>query len=140
MTSGSILSLEDAHALLKQFDCVRQDATLSSIELVTLRQALLVLCDHSDYQILGICADSLSEGQQALQTYAAALGYAVNPTFADIVGPVYIKFNPSTGLCYANTYTGYHRGVLVACQSADNAGMNDIYGHLPLHLFSEAVV
>ncbi|MBF1999703.1 MAG: DUF1824 family protein [Synechococcales cyanobacterium M58_A2018_015] len=139
MHSGSISSLEDAHALLKRFDCVHQDATLSSIELATLRQALLVLCDHSDYQILGICADSLSEGQQALQTYAAALGYTINPTFADIAGPVYIKFNPSTGLCYANAYIGDHRGVLVACQSADDSGISDIYGHLPLHLFSEAV-
>ncbi|HEY9658957.1 MAG TPA: DUF1824 family protein [Allocoleopsis sp.] len=45
-----------------------------------------------------------------------------------------MKFNPNASSCYADSYTGEHRGVLVSCQSADD-GINEMYGHLPLDLF-----
>ncbi len=101
-----------------------------------LQQALLQVANHSDYQMLGICADSFAQGRQALETYAAALGYTQIPIPEPIDGPVYIKFNPRSGGCYVDSYVGSHRGVLVSCQSAEEPGINEMYGHLPLDLFS----
>lgn len=123
----------EAHTLLKQFDCL--NPTHPPIQREQLRQALLQVAHQSDDQLLGICADTLSQGQRALETYAKALGYTPNPQFSPIQGAVYIKFNPKSELCYANSYSGDHRGVLVSCQSADESGLNEMYGHLPLDLF-----
>ena len=50
-------------------------------------------------------------------------------------GPVYIKLNGKNGLCYLDSYSGHHRGVLVSCQSYQEGGINEMYGHLPLDLF-----
>ncbi|HEY9904636.1 MAG TPA: DUF1824 family protein, partial [Candidatus Sericytochromatia bacterium] len=75
------------------------------------------------------------QGLLALKTYAKALGYEPNLDLASIDGPVYIKFNPNIGLCYLDSYTGTHRGVLVSYQSSEQGEINDMYGHLPLDLF-----
>jgi hypothetical protein len=128
------LTLEAAHACLKQFDCLQHHAVTPS-EPAVIRQALQLVANQSDYQLLGICADTFAEGYQALETYAEALGYARTFSLEPIAGPVYIKFNPKSGLCYVDSYIGEHRGVLVSCQSAYDAGINDMYGHLPLDLF-----
>lgn len=93
---------------------------------------------HSDYQILGICADSLSQGHRALMAYAQALAYTVDDSALSLNTPprsTYIKYNPTSGLLYASDYDGTHRGVLVACQSETTEGINEMYGHLPLDLF-----
>lgn len=129
-------AVQDAHFRLKQFDCLKPPLSIAPTDRSQLRQALLQVADRSDYQMLGICADSLKQGQQALQTYAKALGYAVDCQPEAIDGPVYLKFNPKAGSCYASPYIGEHRGVLVSCQSADEAGINEMYGHLPLDLFA----
>lgn len=103
-----------------------------------LQEALRQVAQASDYQILGICADTLAQGQQVLAAYAQVLGYAPNlqiPETNVLEGAVYIKFNPLTGLCYANRYEGSYRGVLVSCQSADASDVNEMFGHLPLDLF-----
>lgn len=140
------LTLEQAHNHLKQFDCVEQTphnkrddikppSSDASLERKQLQQALLQVANHSDYQMLGICADSFAQGRQALETYATALGYTQIPALEPIAGPVYIKFNPRSGGCYVDSYVGVHRGVLVSCQSAEDSGINEMYGHLPLDLF-----
>jgi hypothetical protein len=98
-----------------------------------LRQALRCVVQASDQQLLGVCADSLDQGRQALVAYAAMLGHSPRLE-SDLEGPVYIKFNPLTGLCYANPYSGSHRGVLVSCQSTDPDDVNEMFGHLPLDL------
>jgi hypothetical protein len=129
-----MMNLQEAHTLLKKFDCL-MGAPEASPEWAQLQQALLQVASQSDYQMLGICADTIGQGQRALETYAAALGYHPDPSFEAIQGAVYIKFNPKSGLCYADTYLGAHRGVLVSCQSAYESGLNEMYGHLPLDLF-----
>ncbi len=139
------LSCDDAQALLRRFTCLDRlpaetsenhapKNALSENELV--RQALLLVRDHSDYQIFGICADGEEQAIAALHTYLNALGYPElpKPTVA-IAGPVYLKFNPKTGLCHLDSYTGSHRGVLVSCQSAYDGDVNEVFGHLPLDLF-----
>lgn len=127
------LDIDSACRLLRQFNCATQQPTLT--DRARLQEALQVVAEASDYQILGICADSLVEGVRALKAYTAALGYAPEADLAAIEGAVYIKFNPRSGLCYANTYSGSHRGVLVSCQSAEETDVNEMFGHLPLDLF-----
>lgn len=54
------------------------------------------------------------------------------PNLPSITGPVYIKYNSATGLCYASRYEGRDRGVLV------QLGQRQI-GHLPMGLLDEAM-
>lgn len=51
-------------------------------------------------------------------------------TLPAITGPVYVKYNSASGLCYAARYEGRDRGVLV------QLGQRQV-GHLPLGLFDE---
>ncbi|GAB4144114.1 MAG: hypothetical protein Fur0046_21480 [Cyanobacteria bacterium J069] len=137
MTDSDAIARDQAHGLLKQFDCLIPGAAPSSEQRSQLRKALHIVAQHSDYQMLGVCADSQPEGWAALQQYAIALGYAPQPPAVSLEGPVYLKFNPRSSCCYADTYPGEHRGVLVSCQSADPEDINHLYGHLPLDLFAE---
>jgi len=135
-TQNSIpLSLSDAQALLEPFNCLESQPVVSDAEKEKLRQALTLLAEQSDYQIFGICADTAAQGLSALKTYAQALGYQPNLDLTPIEGAVYIKYNGNSGLCYIDSYTGEHRGVLVSCQSSFEGGINEMYGHLPLDLF-----
>lgn len=131
------LTVQEAQKILKPFNCVEGKSVNSEAEKAVVRQALLLLTEHSDYQILGICADTAAQGLSALNTYSDALGYKPNLDLSSepVEGSVYIKFNPNTGLCYLDSYTGTHRGVLVSYQSSDEGGVNEMYGHLPLDLF-----
>jgi Domain of unknown function (DUF1824) len=125
-----------AHRLLKQWDCTAQPQP-SDTERDAIHKALILLTKHSDYQILGICADSAGQGIQALNDYAIALSLPIPESWPNLPpGPVYLKLNPKLGRCYADTYPGEHRGVLVSYQSAYDDGINEMYGHLPLDLFS----
>ena len=101
----------------------------------SVREALLLMRDQSDYQILGICADTAHQAIAALHAYLQAFGFSDLPQPAPIEGVVYLKHNPKTGLCYMKPYEGSHRGVLVACQSAYEGDVNETFGHLPLDLF-----
>ncbi|MBE9126330.1 MULTISPECIES: DUF1824 family protein [unclassified Coleofasciculus] len=132
------LTIQEAQEVLKPFNCLESQPAISESEKARIRQALLLLSEHSDYQILGICADTTAQGVSALATYAEALGYQPNFDLTPIDGSVYIKFNPNTGLCYIDSYTGDHRGVLVSCQSSFEGGINEMYGHLPLNLFKSS--
>lgn len=140
-TSPTAMTVEAAHQLLKQFDCLTPGASLSHLSKQSIQDALVCVVRYSDYQILGICADSWAEGQATLQSYATALGYTLpsdtkpgeSPHVPD--GAVYIKFNPKANILYIDSYSGDHRGVLVSCQSAYGDRINDMYGHLPLTLF-----
>jgi hypothetical protein len=101
-----------------------------------IRQALLMLLPEIDRLMLGICADDWDRGIQALQQYSQALNLPwLLPTPA-LSGAIYIKFNPSSPSCYASAYLGSDRGVLVAAQSDELDGLNEMFGHLPLDLFS----
>ena len=129
MNSGSLnQNLEAACQLLRQ---VNASSTPTRISHLALQQALQQVVQASDLQILGICADSLSEGQQVLAAYATALKLPQPvPDFATLTGPVYIKFNPQ-GKSYASPYSGTERGVLLSCQSADETDVNELFGALP---------
>ncbi len=129
------LTLDDAQKILRQFICIDQVTGENAPAPALVRQALLLVADRSDYQIFGICADSSEQASQALNHYLAALGYELMPEVTAIEGAVYVKFNPKTGRCHTDSYTGQHRGVLVSCHSAYDGDVNETFGHLPLDLF-----
>ncbi len=137
MTSHSIaLTLESALALLRQFTCLDLLSQTPRPEAASVQEALLLVREHSDYQNFGISAETATAAIAALHTYLQALDYAERPTPTEsVAGPVYLKFNPKTQLCYLNPYTGNHRGVLVSCQSAYDGNVNEMFGHLPLDLW-----
>ncbi|PSB35230.1 DUF1824 family protein [Stenomitos frigidus] len=129
------LTLEAAQALLKQFTCVDRASAPTTLDPVLVRQSLLLVAAHSDYQILGICADTLEQAATALKTYLTALGYEITPEIPPLEGVVYVKFNPKRDRCHVAPYDGVHRGMLVSCQSAYDGDVNETFGHLPLDLF-----
>ncbi len=130
------MKLEAAQTLLRQFICIEQISADLMPSPEAIRLALGQVCDRSDYQIFGICADTATDAIATLHHYLAALGYSARPQPDAIDGSVYLKFNPKTQRCHLDVYTGTHRGMLVSCQSADDEDVNETYGHLPLNLFS----
>jgi Domain of unknown function (DUF1824) len=134
------LDRQTAHEILK-----RAEGSGNDLDRPKVRQALLQVASESDYQMLGVCADTLAQGMRALAGYGRALGYSPNLSLETVEGAgegaVYIKFNPNSaqdsGQCYASPYDGEHRGVLISCQSAEETDVNEMYGHLPLDLFDE---
>ncbi|MBD2691879.1 DUF1824 family protein [Anabaena catenula] len=129
------LTVEEAKKILNKFNCLDIAPVLKPSEKVLTRQALIFMASLSDYQILGICADTAEEGILAMKTYSHAFHYEAPSNLQTPDGPVYIKLNGKNGLCYLDSYFGHHRGVLVSCQSYEEAGINEMYGHLPLDLF-----
>ncbi|MCS6813196.1 MAG: DUF1824 family protein [Cyanobacteria bacterium] len=139
MPEVAALTFSEAHALLKQFDCLdhtRQSALDGLLVRAKVQQALRLVTELSDYQIFGVCADSFDQGMAALTSFLTALGYDTVPTLQPRQGTVYIKYKPNSGTCYVDSYPGNHRGVLVSCQSYYADGISETYGHLPLDLFT----
>lgn len=135
LDSGN-LTLDAAQNVLKQFVCLERSPASALPEAPLVRQALLLVAAHSDYQILGICADTIAQATTALKLYLIALGYEASPEVPPVEGAVYVKFNPSRDRCHVASYNGTHRGVLVSCQSAYEGDVNETFGHLPLDLFN----
>ncbi|KAF3886111.1 MULTISPECIES: DUF1824 family protein [Nostocales] len=131
----SNLNIQEAKKILNKFNCVDIAPTLKSSEKTGVREALIFIANLADYQILGICADTAEEGMLAMKTYSHAFGYEPPSDLPMMDGPVYIKLNGKNGLCYLDSYSGHHRGVLVSCQSYSQGGVNEMFGHLPLDLF-----
>jgi hypothetical protein len=101
------------------------------------RAAILTLLPAIDYVMLGICASSWAEGICALEQYTQALNLPLLLPEPELTGAIYIKFNPKLPNCYASAYYGIDRGVLIAAQSEDLNKLNEMFGHLPLDLFSD---
>lgn len=137
LSAAAPLSLDGAQALLRTLTCIEPLPLDRIPDYALIRQALHRVCDQSDYQILGICADTANQAIAALHRYLEALGRPEYPQPEPIPAAVYLKFNPKTGLCYLQPYTGQHRGVLVSCQSAYDGDVNETFGHLPLDLFGD---
>jgi Domain of unknown function (DUF1824) len=130
----------ETHNLLIALSDLGSKPDYSEEQRMTLRRALLLLKTHADYQIFGVCADSLEQGIKALQEYIHAFEYAIAPVSNTQEGAVYIKFNPNRSLFHVAPYSGEFKGVLISYQSEDNGsneGHNGTYGHFPLDLFAD---
>ncbi|MBD0269045.1 DUF1824 family protein [Pseudanabaena sp. FACHB-2040] len=121
---------------LNRFSCLNIPPALSAQEQEDTRAALLLLNELSDYQTLGICADTLEQGKTAADAYVTALVTPVKIDLPDREGPVYIKFNTLKGAWYLDSYSGGSRGVLITYHSSDVDEVNGTYGPFPLDLFS----
>ena len=134
------LTVAQAEKILHEFTCQDMKLVESPEEKAITRAAILLLANLSDYQMLGICADSTTEALSALKSYLEALGYKTtlvnDDNFNSIEGSVYLKFNGMKESYFMESYTGEYRGVLVSCQCAEATGINGTYGHLPLDLFT----
>jgi Domain of unknown function (DUF1824) len=139
MKSTSTMTSLDAETLLRNHEDLGAAATAEQRE--SIGQALQVLTNAADYHIFGVCADSQPAGLDALQAYARHFGYdlgeAFDRQFSPISGAVYLKFNPRTQRCLADTYLGTYRGVLVSFQSDFEDGYRGTHGHFPLDLFGK---
>jgi hypothetical protein len=130
----------ETHNLLIALSDLGSKPDYSEEQRMTLRQALLLLKTHADYQIFGVCADSLAQGIKALREYTQAFDYTLDPVSNTQEGAVYIKFNPNRSFVHVDPYSGEFKGVLISYQSEDNGGNeghNGTYGHFPLDLFAE---
>jgi Domain of unknown function (DUF1824) len=125
----------EAEQILRAFTCVEQTGVQPTQDDQVIRDAIAIVAELSDYQILGICADDAESAVQAMKDYMTALGYERVPEVNSVAGTVYLKFNPKSGRSQMEPYVGKHRGVLVSCQSAYDDGVNETFGHLPLGLF-----
>ena len=139
MSSQSSTHLTDqtAQGLLRQFICVDRQPSSPQLDYATVREALLWVVDRSDFQLFGICADNLrSRAAGSSSLFSRFRARAKDRRRCESSeGVVYLKYNPKTGRCHAEPYTGNHRGVLVSCQSAEEDDINETFGHLPIDLF-----
>jgi Domain of unknown function (DUF1824) len=105
-----------------------------------LREALGALSALADYLIFGICADTTTQAALVLESYLKALDQElpmpeIESTESLATTGIYLKFNPRTGKCYADVYTGTERGVIISFHSPEFGEINDTYGNLPLDLY-----
>jgi hypothetical protein len=135
-TDNPELTIAQAQALLAEYSCVTPKVPTNAAETIALQTAVKRVAQQTDNQLFGILANTLEEAITTLAQYTQALGISVpqSPTTPD-APPIYLKLNAGTGLCYAKSYEGDYRGVLISFQSDLADGLNATYGHLPLNLF-----
>jgi hypothetical protein len=129
----------DNLALLKDYSRLEPRLPQDEKERTELRQAIAWICDQSEAENLGICADHQAVATLALSQYLNALGYgdATATQAVTVEGPVYLKCNTQSLRFYVDSYDGDYRGVLLACQTEDEA-LSGTYGYFPLDLFDKA--
>lgn len=137
MAETNSLTIAEAVKLLKLYSYSTDNKDNSPQTLEQLRKALLLVVQESEWENIGICADNLTQGIEALASYLKALGYNYDFTqqHPESAEPVYIKFNTRTMNYYVNTYDDNSRGVLVATQGSEEAVLGT-YGYFPLDLFT----
>ncbi len=125
---------------LNRFSCLRTPPALTAPEVTELRQDLALFNDLSDYQTLGICADTVAQGKAALEAFLTALGVTVTVDLPERTGAIYLKFNTLKGAWYLDDYTGPSRGVLITFHASEPAveALVGTYGPFPFDLFQGA--
>ena len=137
MPQATSLTTNQAIDLLKSFSSIHVRILESDQEKQQLQQALQIITQQIDHQNFGICASNSQEGLASLTHYLKALGYGEVVNIGEIEtydAPVYIKCNTQKMTYYLDPYSGTYRGVLIACQS-ENDALIGTFGHFPLDLF-----
>ena len=135
--SPSTAAIAAIRQRLGQFSCLTTPPALNNAEADQVRADLSCFNDWSDYQTLGICADTLAEGQRALESFVKALGVSVSLDLPTRKGAVYLKFNTLKGAWYLDDYSGRSRGVLITFHTSDPevTELSGTYGPFPFDLF-----
>ncbi|MBE9202204.1 DUF1824 family protein [Synechocystis salina LEGE 06099] len=125
-------------ALLKDYSRLEIRIPQNDQERDDLRRAILWICGQSETENFGICADDQSIAEAALGQYLRALDYdgAIAMEEQTIQGPVYLKCQSQSLRFYVASYEGSYRGVLISCQTEDEA-LAGTYGYFPLDLFAD---
>ncbi|TVP64634.1 MAG: DUF1824 family protein [Leptolyngbya sp. LCM1.Bin17] len=123
---------------LNRFSCLTIPPQLTPAEIDQVKTDLQCFNEWSEYQTLGICADSLIAGKTAMESFLAALGVTIDLDLPARQGPIYLKFNTLKGAWYLDDYSGHARGVLITFHTTepDMAELVGTYGPLPLELFA----
>jgi hypothetical protein len=132
------LTIPEAQAILKGFICNEVIPEITPEEKVKTQEALLLLTRESEYQMIGICADSMAQALTTLTHYLKAFQYSINVeenSLDAMEGAVYLKFNGRSQGFYVSPYYDQYRGVLISFQSTEENEVNGVYGHFPLDLF-----
>ncbi|MDX1976109.1 MAG: DUF1824 family protein [Pseudanabaenaceae cyanobacterium bins.68] len=129
------LTRTEAEAVVKAM-ADRSQAT--ELEWQTLRQALLELQEHSEFQIFGICASNSAIAGQSLRQYLTAFEYEY-PDFSkhQLLQPVYWKYNSRNRQLYSDAYSGKYEGVLISYHSNFSEDYSGTHGHFPLALWQQ---
>lgn len=116
---------------------VHTPADLSEEQKQAVRSNLLWLNEQSEYQTLGICADTVAEAESALKGYIMALSQPIRVDIPAQEGAVFLKFNTLKNAWYLDGYSGESRGVLVTFHTSESEleDVNGTYGPFPLDLF-----
>ncbi|QUS61570.1 DUF1824 family protein [Synechocystis sp. PCC 7339] len=133
-------------ALLKDYSRLEIRIPQNDQERNDLRRAIIWICGQSETENFGICADDQHSAEAALGQYLRALDYDSAHRAADlceiameeqtIQGPVYLKCQSQSLRFYVASYEGSYRGVLISCQTEDEA-LAGTYGYFPLDLFAD---
>lgn len=137
-TNPTTADLTTRRQRLNQFSCLATPPDLSPADQDQVRQDIAIFNDLSDYQTLGICADSLAIAKTAMEAFLAALGVTVSLDLPARDGAVYLKFNTLKGAWYLDDYSGPSRGVLITFHTSepDLQELAGTYGPFPFGLFS----
>jgi hypothetical protein len=133
------LNLENALKLLHSFSCTPAKQIMSEAEKEELRQAICMVVELSEWENLGICAETTDQAIATLNSYLKALGYEPITAIEEILSEksanaVYLKYNSQKNTHYLDSYSGGYRGVLISCQG-ENDQITGTYGHFPLDLY-----
>ena len=137
MTTENSMTVEQALEILKSYSCLEVKLVESEADKKELQTAIKKIVDLSEYENLGICANSLELAFESLSNYLKALGYENDLNIASLPPQekaVYLKFNTQKNSHYLDSYDGDYRGVLISCQSEDD-NISGTYGYFPLDLF-----
>jgi hypothetical protein len=123
---------------LNRFSSLKIAPQLTPSEADAVKHDLALFNDWSEYQTLGVCAESLSAGKAALESFLKALGVSVTLDLPERSGPIFLKFNTLKGAWYLDDYPGDSRGVLMTFHTSEPEYdvLVGTYGPFPLDLFS----
>ena len=135
--SETLTKLKEIRKHLVGLTLIHTPAELSAEQKQTVREYLLWLNEHSEYQTLGICASTLPEAETSLKSYIAALSQPIQVDIPPQDGAVFLKFNTLKNAWYLDGYTGDSRGVLITYHTSEPEldDVNGTYGPFPLDLF-----
>ena len=133
----SAIQLKEIRKYLIEMSLVHTPTELSNEQRQTVKKHLLWLNEQSDYQTLGICADTLNEAETALKGYIAAMSQPIQVDIAPREGAVFLKFNTLKNARNLDSYTGDSRGGLLTYDTSEPEldDVNGTYGPFPLDLF-----
>lgn len=139
LPTPTVTAITHARQRLSQFSRLTVPPRLSATEADQVRADIRNFNEWSDYQTLGICAVTLAEGQQALESFLVALGVTANLDIPPREGSIYLKFNTLKGAWYLDDYSGQSRGVLITFHTSEPelAELAGTYGPFPFDLFAE---